>query len=457
MVGFAFRINRRSRVPRHLVAPAQGVRPAGHLGASREFTLVQASSAGIQRRVLPFLRATTGLPRITTGLPRATTGLPRAMAAGLAAAAVLLGLAGCMTAVSKADTADAIVIAATATANEPAPALSPANAGLLQTAGESRAPAVAFVLNPATGQATQFPLTPRRPDGQVEYGPRRSQLLAQNVSRIAARLGTEAATGPFDLLSTMVTASRVTSSPATMLLLTSGVTTAGGFDLRKVGWAEPPATAAADLKRRGLLPDLAGWTVIFAGLGETAGRQPTLPLPQQTTLASYWLAICHAAGAAACRVDDTLRPVHGSRSTVPVPVVPVPAVQSITGPHGQQQSILPADLLFAFSSATLLPGANSYLAPVATRAGAGRFSVAITGQASPDGGSASYNLRLSELRAEAVQRRLITLGLPARQITHVNGIGTAGQSCTVNGTLDEAKCAQLRRVVITLSPTAAAA
>ena len=186
------------------------------------------------------------------------------------------------------------------------------------------------------------------------------------ISRIAAQLGGEAATGPFDLLSTMVTASRVTSPPATMLLLSSGVSTAGGFDLRKVGWAEPPAMAAADLKQRGLLPDLAGWTVIFAGLGKTAGRQPALPLPQQMTLASYWLAICHATGAAACRVDDTLRPVHGSRSTVPVPVVPVPAVQSITGPQGQQQAIVPADLLFAFSSATLLPSANSYLAPVAT-------------------------------------------------------------------------------------------
>ncbi|MGO9630401.1 MAG: OmpA family protein, partial [Xanthobacteraceae bacterium] len=160
--------------------------------------------------------------------------------------------------------------------------------------------------------------------------------------------------------------------------------------------------------------------------------------------------------AAACRVDDTLRPVHASRSTVPVPVVPVPAVQSITGPHGQQQSILPADLLFAFGSATLLPGANSYLAPVATRAGAGRYSVSITGQASPDGGSATYNLRLSVLRAQAVQRRLITLGLAAHQIAQVKGIGTAGQSCSANGTLDETKCAQLRRVVITLSPATAA-
>ena len=404
----------------------------------------------------PFFRGTTGLSRaIAAGLAAGTA--PRAAGTALlAAGTALLVLTGCMTTPSKADVADVIVIAATATANETAPALSSANVTLLQATGNSSTSAVAFVVNPSNGQSAQLPLTPRRSDGQVEYGPRRSQLLAQNVSGIESQISDEAATGPFDLLNTMLDASRVTSPPATMLLLTSGVTTSGGFDLRKVGWAEPPASAAAALKQRGLLPDLAGWTVIFSGLGETAGRQPALPLPQQTTLASYWLAICHAAGAAACRVDDSPRPVRSSHSAVPVPIVPVPAVQSITGPHGQRQSIVPADLLFAFGSAALLPGANQYLAPIAARASAGSYSVSITGQASPDGGTASYNLRLSALRAQAVQRRLITLGLATHQIIQVKGIGTAGQSCTANGTLDETKCAQLRRVVITLSPATAA-
>ncbi len=382
-------------------------------------------------------------------------GLSRVIAAGLAAGVALPGLAGCMTA-SRADAPDAIVIAATATANEPAPALSWADVTLLQTIGGSGSSAVAFVVNPADGQPIQLPLTPRREDGQIEYGPRRPQLLAQNVSRVESQISHQAATGPFDLLNTMFIASRVTTPPATMLLLTSGVTTSGGFDLRKVGWAEPPAAAAADLKRRGLLPDLTGWTVIFSGLGETAGRQPTLPLPLQTTLASYWLAICHAAGAAACRVDDSPRPQRKSLSRVPVPVVPVPSVQSIVGPNGNQQSAVPADLLFAFNSATLLPGANAYLAPIAARAVTGHYAVSITGQSSPDGWSASYNLRLSVLRAQAVQHRLLTLGLAAYQIVQVNGIGTAGRSCTADGTLDESKCAQLRRVVITLSPATAA-
>ncbi len=422
--------------------PTQGGCPAVHRVDPQKSTLVRSASAGIQRRVPSFFRGTPGLSR--------------AVAAGLAAGTALLVLAGCVNAVSKADVADVVVIAATATANEPGPALSSANVALLQATGESSTSAVAFVVDPADGQAAQLGLTPRRSDGQVEYGPRRPQLLTQNLSRIESHISNEAATGPFDLLDTMLAASRVSAPPATMLLLTSGVTTSGGFDLRQVGWAEPPVSAAATLKQRGLLPDLAGWTVIFSGLGETAGRQPALPLPQQTTLASYWLAICHAAGTAACRVDDSPRPARGSHSTVPVPVVPVPAVHSITGPHGQQQSVVPADLLFAFGSATLLPGADRYLAPIVARASTGSYSVSITGQASPDGGTASYNLRLSALRAQAVQRRLITLGLAAHRIAQVQGIGTAGESCVAHGALDESKCAQLRRVVITLSPATAA-
>ena len=370
--------------PRRPVEPASANYAAGHPVNSQESTLLRSVSAGIRGRVAAFFRGTTGRSR--------------AVAAVLASGTALLVLTGCMTAVSKADVADVIVIAATATANEPAPALSLADVTLLQTTGASSTAAVAFVVNPADGQAVQLALTPRRSDGQVEYGPRRPQLLAQNVSRVESQVSHEAATGPFDLLNTMLAASRVSSPPATMLLLTSGVTTSGGFDLRQVSWAEPPDSAAAALKQRGLLPDLHGWTVVFSGLGETDGRQPALPLPQQTTLASYWLAICHAAGAAACRVDDSPRPVRGSYSTVPVPVVSVPAVQSIIGPHGQRQSIVPADLLFAFGSATLVPGANRYLAPIAARASAGRYSVSITGQASPDGGTASYNLRLSALR-----------------------------------------------------------
>ena len=388
-------------------------------------------------------------------LSRAAASLSRPAAAVAAALATLMGVAGCMVGVSEAGTTDAVVIAASATANEPAPSLSSADLRLLDSVAGHSANGVALIVAPRSGQPARLPLTPRRADGQVEYGPRRPALLSMNVHRVQDRLQAQAATGAFDLLNTMLTASRVTPPPATMILLSSGLSTAGGFDLRKVGWAESPGAAAAALKHRGLLPDLEGWTVIFSGLGETSGRQPALPLPQQTTLAGYWLAICHAAGAAACRVDESPRPLRPSHSTVPVSVVPVPAVQSITGPHQQVKQIVPADLLFRFGSSVLVPGADSYLGPIADQEIRGHDAVSITGQASPDGGTTAYNDRLSVLRARAVRDRLVALGVPPTRIAHVRGVGTDHQTCTVHGTLDESRCARLRRVVIILAAAAA--
>jgi outer membrane protein OmpA-like peptidoglycan-associated protein len=372
-------------------------------------------------------------------------------------AALSLLLAACGK--SPSSTPDVIVIVPSATANEPAPELAADNRGMLEDAGATSTQASAYVVDPSAGQPTVVPLTPRRPDGQVEYGPRRGYLLDQNVDRVGQLLRGEAARGPFDLLRMITSAVRVASPPGTLLILSSGLSTAGGFDLRQVGWDADPGAVAAQLKHRGLLPDLAGWRVIFSGLGDVAGRQPALPLPQQTTLASYWVAICRAAGAAACQTDEMTRPDPPSRSTTPVPVVPVPAVTSVRGPHGAQGVSVPADELFAFNSAALLPGADGVLGPLAARASSGHLLVSITGYASPDGGSAAYNLALSRARAQAVRARLVALGLPPAQLIQVTGLGMDGKTikaCDVAGQFDEAACALMRRVVILLTRPSAA-
>lgn len=198
------------------------------------------------------------------------------------------------------------------------------------------------MVNPATGQPASVPLTPPRPDGQVQYGPGRAAQIARNVGDVQRLLGREAGTGPFDLLALMAAGVRVTTAPATLLVVSSGLSTAGGFDLRQVGWDADPATVAAELKQAGLLPSLAGWKVIFSGLGDTAGRQPALPLPQQTTLTAYWMAICRAARAASCVTDDATRPDPAPQGRTAVPVVPVPAVTSVTGPRGATGISAPA-------------------------------------------------------------------------------------------------------------------
>jgi outer membrane protein OmpA-like peptidoglycan-associated protein len=365
-------------------------------------------------------------------------------------------LAGCEPPPGSSET---FVIAASATMNEPSPVLAASEGTLLRNAGNTSSHAAAFIVNPNTGQAREVSLTPRRPDGQVDYGPDRNNELNSNLTLVRQLLEREAASKPFDLLSMIAQAVRVTSHPGTLLVISSGLSTAGGFDLRQVGWGANPYAAAVALNRRELLPHLTGWHVVFSGLGDTAGRQPGLPLPQRTELTRYWLAICRVAGASSCAVDQVTRPDPASRSTTPVPVVAFPRVTSFRGPHGQTGANLPADEFFAFNSARLLPGANAILGPMAAKARGQHLRVTIVGYASPDGGTNTYNLALSAARARAVQARLLALGVPARLIVKAVGLGTAGKprfACYRHGRLDEAVCSRLRRVLITLSPAPAA-
>ncbi|MGO9055658.1 MAG: hypothetical protein ACLQID_27445 [Streptosporangiaceae bacterium] len=369
--------------------------------------------------------------------------------------AIVLAAAGCGHAPSARP--ETVVLAASATANEPRAELGAPDLALLARAAAVSTDAVAYVVSASTGEPTRVLLTPRRADGQVEFGPRRQQLIWQNVGDVQRVLAAQAATGPFDLLGVIAAAVRVATPPGTLIVLSSGLSTAGAFRLQDVGWDANPATVAAQLKRWGELPDLTGWTVFFSGLGTVAGRQPPLPLPQRTALTSYWMAICRAAGAAACRTDSLTRPDPPSRSTVPVPIVAMPAVQAIRGPRGGQGVVVPDDMFFAFASARLLPGADSVLRPLAAKAVRFGLLVSVQGQASPDG-SASFNAQIARARAWAIAARLRSLGVPARQFLRVAGIGTAGltiRACERDGQFEDSLCARLRRVVILLTPLGA--
>jgi len=383
--------------------------------------------------------------------------MPRVACGRTVLPTALLGLLISMllTACGKPGHADVIVLIPSASRNEPAPSLASPDLALLRQAGAGSSDAIAYVVSPDDGQGAQFPLTPLRPDGQVEHGPDRDQLLDANVSRVQHALSQEAADKQFDLLSLMASAVRVSPVPGTLIVVSSGLSTAGGLDLRQLGWDANPAAVAAQLKQRGLLPDLAKWHVVFSGLADTAGDQTPLPLPQQTQLTGYWLAICQAAGAASCETDNVTRPDLPSLSSTVVPTVPIPPVISVQGPHHWAGKSIPDAAFFAFDSSRLLPGANAVLEPLAAQAIARHLKVSVTGYASPDGGSATYNDALSLARAESIQARLVALGVPAGQIVSVTGAGTAGVTaayCYRDGQLDEGICAQLRRVVILFSP-----
>ena len=351
--------------------------------------------------------------------------------------------------------AEVVVVAASATRNEPAAVLAPPDVADLRHAALTASGAVAYIVDPDTGQPTTVALTPRRPDGQVDYGPDRYTSLAANLTKLQRLVGREAADGPFDLLSLLAKAVNVSSVPGMLVVVSSGLSTAGGFNLRQVGWSASPAAVAAQLGRERLLPPLGGWHVVFSGLGDTAGEQPALPLPQQAELVAYIMAICHASGAASCSIDDVTRPDPPALSTSPAPVIPVPVVTPVLGPRHWKGESIPADIFFRLNSSVLLPGADSFLSPLTARAVAGHLQVSIEGFASPETGSASYNQALSLARARAIRARLISLGVSPAQIVQVSGEGTDGKTaaaCYHGGRLDETVCAKLRRVVILFSP-----
>ena len=376
----------------------------------------------------------------------------RVLSALLPTVFVVGGLAACS---HQQPPAKVIVVVASATRNEPTAELAQSDLTELRQAALSGGGAVGYVVNPNTGQPTTETLTPLRPDGQVDYGPQRAALLAANLTQLQRVLGRQAADGPFDLLSLLAKAVNVSSVPGTLIVVTSGLSTAGGFDLLRVGWSANPAAIAAQLKREELLPPLTGWHVVFSGLGDTAGDQSPPPLPQQAELVAYIMAICHAAGAASCSTDDVTRPDPPALSTYPDPVVPVPEPTPVTGPSGWRGENIPADAFFRLNSSQLLPGADGALAPLAARAVAYHLRVSIKGFASPETGSPAYNKTLSLARARTIRDALIALGVAPGQIVQVAGEGDGGltaAACYPDGHLDETVCAKLRRVVILVSP-----
>ena len=300
-----------------------------------------------------------------------------------------------------------------------------------------------------------MPLTPRRNNGQVEHGPRRLELRDANVKAVADKIASESAALPYDLLELLGAAARASSRPGTLIVVSSGLSTAGGLDMRQVLWGAKPIDVAQQLKARGLIPALPGWTVVFTGLGDTVPPQQPLATPQQTTLAAYWTAICKATGAKTCTVNNEPRAANPPRSTTAVPTVPVPAVASVVGPGDVSTTTLPADALFAFDSATADPSARQALQALATSARTRHLRVTVTGYASPDGGTADYNRALAQRRAAAVRDLLVLLGVPGEQFDAVTGVGVDEYPpgvCTTGGRLDQNKCAQLRRVVVVTRP-----
>lgn len=135
--------------------------------------------------------------------------------------------------------------------------------------------------------------------------------------------------------------------------------------------------------------------------------------------------------------------------TWPRPIITIsPTVQRPPG----AAILVGTELLFTPKSAAIPPISVDYLRLIAAALRSEHLAVTLAGYAA-DGGTPAYNRALSWRRAIAVRDQLIALGVPSGQITKVIGGGSADHpSCRTKDQLGTRACADLRRVVITVSP-----
>lgn len=359
-----------------------------------------------------------------------------------------------------------VVVLVSGTAHEPLPALPATVLELMRAAADAPADdgkgargSVAVVASADGAVPESLPLTPRRATCAVEHGLQRAQLVDQNLDAVARAVADRAARRPgLDLLAAIDDAVRG-RPPGVLVVLSSGLSTDGGFDLRSVGWAADPRQIVAQLDARGLLQGvLAGWRTEFVGLGQTAGPQPPLTKPARDTLERYWTAICGAAAepGGTCVVDRAPLPAQPPVAMMAGALVDVPGVTSAVGPDGHMTTTVSGAVLFAGDSAELTDDARALLDGLA-----GQVAAAVARQpglpvvvrgfvADPPGSTVEGRLATATARAAAVAGRLAPALEGVGAVIDAAGVGTPpGTTAVIDGTFVEAVAARMRTVTIT--------
>ncbi|NMO91127.1 hypothetical protein [Actinomycetospora sp. TBRC 11914] len=336
------------------------------------------------------------------------------------------------------------------------PALSDSERAGLRALVSSRDDVTVTVLAAGDPTVERVDLEPRRPNGQIEHGPRRDALLDQRLAALDAAIDRAAArSSSTDLLGVLGSAVRLGSTE--IHVLSAGLSGTDPFDMRVSGWDVDPQRLVAGLRAEHALPDATGRTVVLSGLGRTTGRQPPLDESAQQSLRAQWTAVCAATGAR-CTVDDGPRPVRsGVPAPIAGPVVPVPQATTVRGPAGGVEVSLPSSVLFVAGSCVLRDqvAAGALLRIVVGRLQLGA-SVAISGRTAPVG--PGDGVSLATCRAQAVADLLYGQGVPRTAVTRVAGDGSLADPPSAShdaaGQPDPTTWPALRRVVLTLtSPT----
>ncbi|RDI24508.1 OmpA family protein [Lentzea flaviverrucosa] len=289
---------------------------------------------------------------------------------------------------------------------------------------------------------------------------RKQKKVAEAVEKVASVVTQlEPKKAEADVLGALAEASRVTPSGGTIVLIDSGLSTAGALSYQDNRmFSVVPADMAAYLKNGNLLPDLTGKSVVLVGLGGTAEPQAPLDENLRGKVAELWRTVVTAAGAG-CTADVQVASRRDAfETTVPVTPVKLPeppppfkecgtTVLSDSGAVG----FVPDQAEFRDPAA-----AERTVRDLATPVAGGNEKFTLIGNTATVGPEAGLK-ELSKRRAEKVKELLVRLGITADRVT-TRGDGASGphhvQDLGPGGVLLPGPAAQNRSVVVELSCSA---
>jgi len=226
-----------------------------------------------------------------------------------------------------------------------------------------------------------------------------------------------------DFLTGLSVAGQHTPAGGTIVVLDSGVATAGPVSFKdQAMFGVDPAEVAKYLDAQHLMPDLKGRAVVFVDLAQTAGPQPGFEQNVQSRINDLWTTIVKAADASCQTSIQVTHPQASVPTRVPVAVVkprPTPPIDDCgTTTLGDDGSVG-----FAAGSSDFRDPAvaKTTLSSLAQLLKGHSQQVRLIGSVSSDG-DPHVDTILSLSRAEAVKNVLVGLGVePSRITTEGNG------------------------------------
>ncbi|MGA2826675.1 MAG: OmpA family protein [Streptosporangiaceae bacterium] len=256
-----------------------------------------------------------------------------------------------------------------------------------------------------------------------------------------------------DVLTALDLAASATGMNGNIIIVDSGLQTVAPLDYQDPNLLlAPPGDVVTYLRQKGLLPNLTGRHVLLSGFGYTASPQPPLNQPQRTNVVAQWTAIIKAGGG--CVTADPTPNTSAEIAGLPqVGIVTPPATPAFSN-CGTIALADAGSVGFVVGTATFRdpPAAEATLQQLADTLKQGTEHIRLIGSTSSEGGDAVNN-PLSLQRAQAVEKVLLSMDIPASRITtvgdgshwsgRVNDIGSGGVLLPAQAEQDRAVIVQL--------------